>query len=283
MQYVAGLDDEQRKELFQATGLSMGLRPSAAEKDFWVCFMLDHLFNDCKLRNQFVFKGGTSLSKVYHIIERFSEDIDLILDWRTVIDKDDNPWAERSRTMQDKYNKNINADAAKYYHEIIVPLLNDELIKKLGVGEWIEVDPDDEMVVNFHYPSLFEPDYLRPVVRLEIGPLAEWMPAHVAFVESFAAEKYPQVFRKTKTQVLVIDAERTFWEKITILHRIANYPETKAIPQRYARHLYDVYCLSHSWVKASAFGRKELLVQDVTFKQKFYYSRNAHYETASLN
>lgn len=82
MQRVAGLDNEQRKELFQATGLSMGLRPSAAEKDFWVCFMLDHLFNTCALKERFVFKGGTSLSKVYQLIERFSEDIDLILDWR---------------------------------------------------------------------------------------------------------------------------------------------------------------------------------------------------------
>jgi len=121
------------------------------------------------------------------------------------------------------------------------------------------------------------------VVRLEIGPLAEWMPSHTAYVEPFAAERYPQIFEKTKTRVLVIDAERTFWEKITILHKLANYPEDKAIPPRYARHLYDVYRLSNSWVKGSAFQRKELLKQDVSFKQKFYYSKSAHYDTASLD
>jgi len=283
MQRVAGLDNEQRKELFQATGLAMGLRPSAAEKDFWVCYMLDHFFNVCALKERFVFKGGTSLSKVYHLIERFSEDIDLILDWRTIIDDGTDPWDERSKTMQDRFNKQINAEAAKYFKSVLVPLLNEELSEKLGAGDWVEVDPEDEMVINFKYPGIFEPDYLRPVVRLEIGPLAEWMPSHIAYVEPFAAERYPQVFEKTKTQVLVIDAERTFWEKITILHKLANYPEDKSIPPRYARHLYDVYRLSNSWVKDSAFQRKELLIKDVAFKQKFYYSQGAHYDTASLN
>ncbi|WP_081811851.1 nucleotidyl transferase AbiEii/AbiGii toxin family protein [Butyrivibrio sp. AE3003] len=58
----------------------MKMHPSIVEKDFWVCFMLDHLFHDCIYKDAFVFKGGTSLSKSYHVIERFSEDIDLILE-----------------------------------------------------------------------------------------------------------------------------------------------------------------------------------------------------------
>ena len=155
--------------------------------------------------------------------------------------------------------------------------------EKLGEGEWISVDTEDEMVVNFYYPQIFEAEYLRSCVRLEIGPLAEWMPSHETTVTPFATEKYPDVFSQKETSVLTVDVERTFWEKLTILHKIANFPEGKTLPARYARHLYDVYNLGNSWVKESAFKRKELLEKDVAFKQKFYYAKGAHYETATLS
>lgn len=282
MKKVAKLSIKDRTELFQATAIKMGMQPNVIEKDFWVCFMLDHLFHDCQYKKAFVFKGGTSLSKSFHVIERFSEDIDLILDWRKIINEEENPWSERSKTKQDLFNKKINAEAAKFYQEELVPELNRELTEKLGDGEWVSVDTEDDMVVDFYYPQIFEIEYLRSCVRLEIGPLAEWMPSHKTFVMPFAAEKYPDIFLQKKTSVLTIDAERTFWEKITILHKIANFPEGKALPARYARHLYDVYNLGNSWVKESAFKRKELLERDVAFKQKFYYAKGAHYETATL-
>jgi hypothetical protein len=138
------------------------------------------------------------------------------------------------------------------------------------------------MVVNFYYPQIFEAEYLRSCVRLEIGPLAEWMPSHQTVVTPFAAEKYPALFEQRDTEVLTVDVERTFWEKTTILHKIANFPEGKVLPPRYARHLYDVYSMGNSWVKEAAFKRKELLEKDVVFKQKFYYAKSAHYETATL-
>jgi len=279
---VSKLSEKDREELFMATAHKVGMPSNIVEKDFWVCFMLDHLFHACSYRNAFVFKGGTSLSKSYHVIERFSEDIDLILDWREIMHGDESPWDDRSRTKQDIYNKKMNAQAAGFYETDLVPRLNEELSEKLGKGNWVMASPDDNMVVNFFYPQIFEADYLRSCVRLEIGPLAEWLPSHETVIESFAAEHYPQVFTQGKTAILTIDVERTFWEKVTILHKIAHFPQGKVLPARYARHLYDVYKMGNSWVKESAFQRKELLERDVAFKQKFYYSRNAHYETASL-
>lgn len=283
MKTVAILSPEERKELFQATAISMGLQPMVVEKDFWVCFMLDHLFHDCKYQKAFVFKGGTSLSKSYHVIERFSEDIDLIIDWREIIKDNTSPWENRSKTKQGQYNKQINALAAEFYMDILVPLLNIELESKLGAGTWCSIDVNDEMVINFYYPQLFEHDYLRNCVRLEIGPLAEWLPSHPTTITPFAAEKYPELFEQKDTIVLTIDVERTFWEKITILHKIANFPADKPLPSRYARHLYDVYSMGNSWVKEKAFNRKELLEKDILFKQKFYYAKSAHYETATLS
>lgn len=76
--------------------------------------------------------------------------------------------------------------------------------------------------------------------------------------------------------------ERTFWEKTTILHKIAHFPEGKPLPSRYARHLYDVYCMGNSYVKEKAFARKELLERDIIFKMKFYYAKSAHYDSATL-
>lgn len=274
--------NEEKREVFQAVSLSMGLRPDIIEKDFWVCFMLHHLFHDCKYKDAFVFKGGTSLSKAYHVIERFSEDIDIILDWRKIVPTDEDPWNDRSKTKQDQYNKIVNARAAEFYASDLVPCLNNELEEILGSGQWVAVDENDEMVVNFYYPQFFDVEYLRDKVRLEIGPLAEWLPSHVTKIQSFASEKYPQLFDRKTTEVLTIDVERTFWEKLTILHKMANFPANKKLPPRYARHLYDVYCMMNSPVKEQAFVRKELLEKDVTFKQKFYYAKSAHYETATL-
>lgn len=277
------LSNHEQREVFQSVSGAMGLRPEIIEKDFWVCFMLDHLFNKCIYKDAFVFKGGTSLSKVYHVIKRFSEDIDIILDWRKVLNKDEIPWADRSNTQQDQFNKKLNAKAALFYKEKLVPHLNDELERRLGKGQWVTIDEDDEMVINFFYPQLFEVDYLRDKLRLEIGPLAEWVPCHVATVKSFVADVYPKLFDNVVSNVLTIDVERTFWEKITILHKMANYPVDKALPLRYARHLYDVYCMIGSDVKNTAFERKDLLEKDIAFKRKFYYSKNAHYESAILS
>ena len=156
MKEVAKLPIKDRTELFQATAIKMGMQPDVVEKDFWVCFMLDHLFHDCQYKRALVFKGGTSLSKSYHVIERFSEDIDLILDWRKIIGEEENPWSERSKTKQDLFNKQINAEAARFYENELVPRLNKELSKKLGEGGWVSVDTEDERVVNFYYPQIFE-------------------------------------------------------------------------------------------------------------------------------
>lgn len=283
VKYITKLQISEKKELFQATAISMGMQPNIIEKDFWVCFMLDHFFHDCKYKDLFVFKGGTSLSKSYKVIERFSEDIDLILDWRKVIENSTNPWDKRSRTKQDTFNKQMNSKAAKFYKEEFVPQLNKELEFKLGKGNWLFIDTNDEMVVNFYYPQIFKTEYLLSCVRLEIGPLAEWLPCHETLITPFVAEKYPMLFKQKKTSVLTIDVERTFWEKLTILHKIAHFPDDKILPSRYARHLYDVYNLGNSWVKECAFKRKELLEKDIDFKQQFYYTKSSHYETANLH
>ncbi len=272
----------EQKEIFLATSAKMKISESIIEKDFWVCFLLDHLFNDSKYKEFFVFKGGTSLSKAYHVINRFSEDIDLILDWRKIDYQTEQAWQDRSKNQQDIFNKKMNNDAAEFYKNEFVPELNKELKSKLGFDNLVRQSEFGPMIIEFIYPAIFSDTYLRSYVQLEIGPVAEWLPSHNVDISPFVAEYYPKLFLQNLTSVRTIDVERTFWEKITILHKISNFPIEKKLPQRYARHLYDVYCMANSNIKQMAFDKKELLEKDVNFKQKFYYTKAAHYETATL-
>ena len=103
---IAKSSDTEREVLFGNAADKAGIsNPSIVEKDFWVCFTLDYLFHKSPWPQSFIFKGGTSLSKAYHAIERFSEDIDLIMDWRLLGYGINEPWEERSKTQQDKLHK----------------------------------------------------------------------------------------------------------------------------------------------------------------------------------
>ena len=92
MRNVARLPESDRRELFRNTADKMGLNDAIVEKDFWVCFTLDYLFHRCPWKETITFKGDTSLSKAFNLISRFSEDIDLILDWRVLGYGKDEPW-----------------------------------------------------------------------------------------------------------------------------------------------------------------------------------------------
>lgn len=100
MESVARLSSDQRRELAAETAARKGMTPAIAEKDFWVCWTLDRLFAHPELSSLLMFKGGTSLSKVFKLIERFSEDIDLILDWRVVVGEDDPLAGVRGRGVE---------------------------------------------------------------------------------------------------------------------------------------------------------------------------------------
>ncbi|MHB8252735.1 MAG: nucleotidyl transferase AbiEii/AbiGii toxin family protein [Acidiferrobacter sp.] len=113
MESVARLSSVERRELFVETAALTHMSPAIVEKDFWVCWTLGRLFAHPDLSRLLMFKGGTSLSKVLNLIERFSEDIDLILDWRVLVGEDD-PLAARSHTKQEAWNKAIDAKAADY-------------------------------------------------------------------------------------------------------------------------------------------------------------------------
>jgi hypothetical protein len=279
MDSVANLSQKERAELFEQTASRRGFHPAIAEKDFWVCWVLKKLFSCDQLAPHLVFKGGTSLSKAHGLIERFSEDIDLVLNWELLGygKTGSDPWQEiSSNTQLDKFNREFNRRAAAYIKDELCPAVAALLQDCPGVQ--VAIAETDPQVVNIHYPAAFSLDALRPEVKLEIGPLASWVPSAHYEIIPFAAQEFPQVFQVPTCTVTAITAARTFWEKATILHQQAH--RTNEIPPGYSRHYYDLFQLSASDNKAIALNDPEMLSDVVKFKKRFYRSTWASYETA---
>lgn len=262
------------------TAAKMGISEAVIEKDYWVSYVLDYLFSQNKWKDVFTFKGGTSLSKCFGLIERFSEDIDLILDWRLLGYAKDEPWEKRSKTKQDKFNKEINEKTEAFLKYVFLKALEQDFNELLKSDFRFYIDEEDPQSIQFEYPRIFSSDYLTQSVKLEIGSLAAWTPAVEAQIEPIIAQAYPNVF-KEKAGIRTVSPERTFWEKATILHHEANRPMDSNMPHRYARHYYDIYKMANSPVKKMALSDRELLKKVVEFKNKFYPRAWAKYEDAA--
>ena len=164
------MSKEDKRFIFDTTAMNMKIHPSIIEKDFWICYILDFLFNDSKFKDYFTFKGGTSLSKAYNVISRMSEDIDIILDWQLLGVSINEPLQERSKRQQEIYNERLNNLAKEFIaNELYCDLLNglsniDDL--KIEVNK-------EEQLINIYYPKMYGGNIgILPCVRLEIGPLA---------------------------------------------------------------------------------------------------------------
>lgn len=272
--YLKSKDD--LRVLITNTARKKNISEAVVEKDYWVTYFLDYLFNENKWKEYFTFKGGTSLSKCFGIIQRFSEDIDLILDWRVLGYDKLEPWLIRSNTKQDKFNKEINEKTERFLKEDFLT----ELVKDFSQEDFeFEIDSLDPQTILFSYPKIFDSNYLSRTIRLEIGSLAAWTPATNISIIPIIGDAYANIF-KEKTNLRTVSVERTFWEKATILHHEANRPESSKMPHRYARHYYDMYKIANSKYKDKAIKDKELLRKVTEFKMKFYPRKWAKYEDA---
>ena len=279
MRNVAKLSRNDREELFIVTAREVNLPEAMVEKDFWVCWTLDYLFHESPWKDNLAFKGGTSLTKCYNLIQRFSEDIDLILDWRLLESAKKDPWAERSKNQQNKLNEAMNQETAVFLKNVFMPKLSADFELLLPDPFRLYIDEKDPQTVCFEYPRSFTDTAILPMVRMEIGALAAWTPTKETKVRSYAAQQYPEVFEQPDTDILTVLPERTFWEKVTILHKEA-FRTNGVFPLRYSRHYYDLWCMDQSEVKTNAYADTELLERVVTFKTRFYPAGNARYDEA---
>mgnify|MGYP001367826276 FL=1 len=160
-------------DLFRETARTMGVHAAIVEKDFWVCWMLDYLFHLSPFAELLVFKGGTSLSKAYGAISRFSEDVDLILDWRSLGYSAYEPWRVLSATKQDALSREANSKTGEFLADKFLPALAEDIGRFIGRSASVSIAGQE---VIFMYPRAFALAAIIPQIKLEIGPLAAWQP-----------------------------------------------------------------------------------------------------------
>lgn len=279
MYKFAKMSNDDRDFVFNNVAIKRNIHKALIEKDFWICLVLDYLFTKSKFKNNITFKGGTSLSKGFNIIDRFSEDIDIILDWGLLGVKGEEPLAERSNTQQDKYNKLLNEKAKVFIKNEFLRDVQSGLSDILGFNVDARIDEKDGQVINFYYPKMYKVGALLQFIRLEIGPLSAWTPSLNVKITPYTAEEMPSIFEQQSTQALTVAPERTFWEKATILHREVNRPIEKSMPLRYSRHFYDLYRFTKTEYLKSSLINRALLEKVVLFKNKFYRDSWADYES----
>jgi hypothetical protein len=277
MNRIIELSNEEREQLFTEAATKISATPVIVEKDFWVVWVLDKIFKDARLNKILMFKGGTSLSKVFNLIGRFSEDIDLILDWREVT-KEDPCKDKESKNKQVKFNQQVNENAIVYIKETLLPIVQDLVAPTCNC----KIDEDNPFNINISYPATFKDGYLRNEILLEIGPLASWTPSDTFEISAYVVDTFPTLFEQHTCKVNAILAKRTFWEKATILHQEANRSKDKKLPIRYSRHYYDLAMMAKSSVKDEALSDMDLLEQVVDFKLKFYPATWAKFEEAKV-
>lgn len=274
MDKIALAKKEQRKAVFLETAHKAHLESHIVEKDFWVSWALGKIFADANLNKILCFKGGTSLSKIFGLIERFSEDIDLILAQSTVI-KEDEELYKSSNSKQAAFNTVIEGRAGLF----ISGELKEMIRKVISPVCQIEEDETDKHVLHIIFPRLFDYGYIQPTIKLEIGPLALWNPHEQYQIDSFVGKYLPEL-ELSKPIITTIKPERTFWEKITILHHEAHRPIGSAVPVRYSRHYYDIYKMGHTYVKTEALQNLDILKEVILFKKRFYPRGWAKYDEA---
>lgn len=218
------------------TAEKLGINAAIVEKDLWVCVTLDYLFTQSKWKDQLAFKGGTCLSKAYHLINRFSEDIDLILDWRVLGYQINEPWEERSNTKQLQFIDGSRKRLFEFLKLDFLPAFIKDMSSLMKAPCNAYIDANDPGTVIFAYPYRFSNQSILNTIRLEIGILASWMPIRNVSIQPMISNVFPNIMNQKDIPLLAVTPERTFWEKATILHQEANRPEGSRVPKRYSRH-----------------------------------------------
>ncbi len=212
-------EPDERRDVYAACAASTGLPPKILEKDVWLCWALGVLFGQDG-RPQMAFKGGTSLSKVYGVIDRFSEDIDITI----ALDPEANAELPASRNAAKKVRERLVVQLKTHLEEVTVPLVSSALAPYVDDPSECVTTLDNETVV-LDYPSCFDKEggYLTERVKMEFGARNRVVPS-----ESHTITPYVADFLTTEDVELplatvdVLSAARTFWEKATLAHDECN-------------------------------------------------------------
>jgi hypothetical protein len=276
------LSSRERFELLDAASQQRGIAPSILEKDYWVCKTLDVLFSLPGLGEHLVFKGGTSLSKVYRLIDRFSEDVDVSFHREFLGFGDEHDPEAANGKEQARRIEALQQACKDCIRESLLPALRSEMTTRLGGDEgWsMEIDAEDAQTILFHFPQAGAPSlaYIAPSVRIELGARSDHWPKERREIRSYLSETLSRPIGSATVQSLA--AERTFWEKATLLHAEAHRDPSKPMPARYARHYHDLARMATEPVTVRALADADLRKRVVAHKSVYFRSGWARYDLA---
>lgn len=264
----------------------MRLQAASVEKDFWVCWTLRELTTLPGIGEHLTFKGGTSLSKGWGLIERFSEDIDIVVDRGMLgFGGDASPDRAPSKNQRRKRLDELVERCRTWVQGDLMSALGERCTTVLGTDSWkLEIDPDveDGQCLLLHYPGAFpreEAGYVRPVVKIEMGARSDDWPDEAREIRPYLSEHVPALAADAAFSVATLLAERTFWEKAMLLHEETFRPDDKPRQGRLARHYYDLWCLITRGVAARAAANAELFARVREHRGVFFRQNWVDYET----
>ncbi len=269
---------EERSQIYRTLGPEMGYAPEVLEKDVWVCWVLKTLF-EMPDRPPMAFKGGTSLSKVFGAIQRFSEDVDVTLDFRG-LEVEVDPFAPGvSRSQLGKLGEALKSKVRDHVRDVVRPGFEAALLAEFGKGAAaVTIDGTDEDALRVQYPSVFGTStYLRESVLVEFGGRNTTQPNEEHDVRPDIADRLPELVFPC-ARVTVLSPLRTFWEKATLIHVECQRPEVRSSAERLSRHWYDLARLADMPFGRDALERRDLLAEVVQVKKVFYHSGFARYD-----
>lgn len=265
-------------DVLQSLAPMMGRRAEILEKDIWLCQVLDILFQ-LPCRKPMAFKGGTSLSKVYKAIDRFSEDIDVTVDYRSLVADAPELESMTSNSQRSKLSDALKAALTTHVIDELVPALQAVLATALPTQPTsIEVSDEAEKLWVF-YPSAVEntDSYMRPSILIEFGGRNSTLPQSLLSITPDIAEHVPDLALPT-AQVSVLSGVRTFWEKATLIHVECQRPSLRPSAERLSRHWYDLARLADHEIGQQALQDTDLLRDVLRIKETFYRSSFSHYD-----
>ena len=272
------LNPGEQSQIYRALGPRLSRSPVVLEKDVWVCWVLETLFS-MSGRLPMAFKGGTSLSKVYGAIARFSEDVDITLDYRGLDGSFDPLASGVSNTQLRKFSDSLKFFVREHVHGVVVPHFQEALAGEFGANHGrIDISDDGEQL-RVHYPTALDGagDYVGNSVLIEFGGRNITEPNEDHVVRPDIAEHVP-VLEFPHARVSVLSPARTFWEKATLIHVECQRGSFRASAERLSRHWYDLAMLADLDLGREALEKRDLLIDVVKHKKVFYNTSFAKYD-----
>jgi predicted nucleotidyltransferase component of viral defense system len=272
------LPESTRKNIFVETAKKMGLPAAAIEKDWWVTRTLELVFGS-SLSPFIVFKGGTSLSKAWGLIDRFSEDIDLALDRKffNITQPDHELTSSQVRKLRRLSSQFVSET---YFQEIQATFWQSGFSEVLLEIKEIKSHDEDPVTIEVIYPSLTESnEYLQPKVLIEIGSRSLIEPFDDRSIISFVGTQFKgSPFAEDQIIIPTVNPQRTFWEKILLLHEEFQRPIEQIKVQRKSRHLYDLEKLMDTKFAQDALENIDLFYTIVEHRKILTPIRGINYE-----